>query len=259
MNRLAVLASLACLSIPAAVRSEAVDCVPDFGCPKDESPPECCKPPPCEVFDELRFWRSMKKFFQLETIGFAMKESGLDQTKAESLYDSLIKFTVNEPLQMYTCDPESGRRPDILKYEVTKDCQIGIYQGGSFVPVSRNEFLDYEDTCSEIVEAKYSRVEAQRDWCLKEQTSGGWFDQMLKERVGISAEIGRLEDELLHYAGVCSIVFDAEIPRIVAEQGVDALFDNEAAMKSLKQGPQAPPPSAPKRAARSTRSRTHHE
>lgn len=248
MNYMFLFAGLLLLGVAPPVAAQSVDCVPSHGCPADMEPPDCCEPPPCEFFYELRYMRALHRLNSPELAEFATQSTGGDVAKGQELYDHMIKFrNRNDAIDVFHCRVNKGLDGGPTKFEVDSSCRVGLTRGDGFVDVTLNEALAGFDSCNEIIEAKYASAEARRRSCL-----AGDQPTTLEEKVRAnwrttSDQVSELENALRQYWSACSAVADAETARKLADEGIDVLKEVPPTKPPKMKTPprEAPPSEAP--------------
>ena len=225
MNRMVFVLMLGLLSLciyPLAHGAPPKDsnCVPDQGCPEDEFPPKCCKPPPCEFWDELEQATARTQFLAGKMLGV-----GDEGSLSEGQYAEFMKDVGKEFKKIRKAHPKcpKSKLGDVPIFSVlpdSGDCRVSAYVNKSFQPLSLADVLETTAACDELVAAKYEAAYVSEAYCSMESNYADkakeQFEKALREKTF-------LEDQLMHYWSVCTIAPDAEIAQIVAKNTVDKL------------------------------------
>jgi hypothetical protein len=221
---------------PVLAKSE--NCVPDTGCPAEQGPPACCKPPPCEFWTALEEARAKKQIissarFSHTDPDFATTEQQFEKF-SKQVTDEIRKIRKKFP----KCKLKGERKnPPIFSVDAeNKDCRIMTNVGQTFKQLDLSDAKQVLDGCEELIEAKYESANVGATYCALEAASP---EDRMRQRVDRSErEMTVLEDQLFRYWSVCTIAPDIEIPEIITKNSVDVLkrfgFKNKWAPKPAK-------------------------
>jgi len=246
MNRPFLFLSLGLLvfSLPPALDAEAVNCVPDRGCPKGQKAPKCCQQPKCAFWEEYLAAQA-----KADIISRMTGEGGEFELAplVHSLAD-LIRFRerVGEEIRKWQktaprC-PKSERlgEPPIFSVMPADECRIMTNVGmGNFAELNLDDVLSKSDTCEEIVNARYSAAKARSEGgtCFLEQNFRKDYLERQQEFVNeTEREARELENDLARWWRACTTTeFSVEKAKDVAERAIKALSGK---------GPKGHPPKA---------------
>src|SRR5438552_3514206 len=94
-----------------SIGAQSIDCF--RGCRKDEKPPQCCTPPPCSFWQELKIAKA--------TVNIYSKAARLP---AGDFVAELLKLR-----GMKSCsDTATFRAPEPMEISTDGKCRIGIYE-----------------------------------------------------------------------------------------------------------------------------------
>lgn len=234
MRCLAVIAALLTVALAAPLRGETVECIPDNGCPKDQKPPDCCQPPPCDVYRQLGYLKTMARAFSPDVFAVALEITGGDARKA------LVKvLETRAPLLPTFCQGSSHAFME-HELEVLDDkpgCPIVSTRTGK--PVSREGAHLLEDResgrpyCQEFVDVEYDSMENLQQWCL-DPTEADREDMVHQYHVNYSMAADEIMSQLQHAWSVCTTKFGATAQGDLALQGIDVLIKKQAPKKKLQ-------------------------
>jgi hypothetical protein len=236
MKRSIVLA-ISMLLLAPSLDATSRQCIPSGGCPKDQKPPACCKPPPCEYFYELKVAKAIRHAFSLKVQRSALAVAKVDDDRGQAKYEANFNRDMRKAARRFAnCAPSRRFKPTpILTAEPEQQCRITVYE--STAEVDLDTLKANGKSCDELIDAEFAQASTQQRHCQAdlERTS----DRPLQERrwqdvTEIEAQIDSLETNLMRYWGACSIVADATTARRVAQAGLDALKKTPPAVKPAK-------------------------
>lgn len=220
-------------------------------CAKDQKPPACCKPPPCQFFHELTVSKAYRHALTVEQAKFSRRLGVLDEDDNYTERPTQKEFWRDMRRQMkkahrkFAKCPESyfyRPPPTLLVNEYDESCRIEGYIEGELQNLDVDTVKAASNSCSELVEAEFAAAEVELAQCnsdkgaLPATVQADIAQELAKE----NAHIDSLESSLMRYWSACSIVADAATARRVAAAGLEAL-----------KKPPAPPKSTAKRSRHS--------
>ena len=224
---------LAGMALP--VESATTACVSVQGCPKDVKPPACCKPPPCELFEQIRMKQAVKRLYSKPDVRKQlMRKAGGDNAAAAKMLNDFVVEKARNLGSQLRCPWNAPHRPP-PGFETNSSCQIVAKLPGGDEPMSRETALSTLDTCSEFVEAANDHEQFHKDICLRtnstERLNEGITVYAAEERAGYARELESLWSRLRQYWSACSAQADATTARQVAAAGVSVLKKQAARKK----------------------------
>lgn len=222
MKLAASLAGLLLLAFTPEMHSAAKNCVPDTGCPKDEGPPKCCQPPPCEFWDALLQARARERIIESQ----GMPDPGQENETARRRFTDKVDQAFSRIREKQPKCPGNSSLGKVPQFRVDPDdpaCTVATRVGKSWKQIALGEVLASKTTtaCEEVVGARYNSTTLSEARCAAKSADAyhlvlDRYEQARRERVN-------LEDHLVHYFRVCTIVEDPEIDLLVAENSVRKL------------------------------------
>jgi hypothetical protein len=226
MKLLVLFSALAALWFAPPLPAESKQCVAQQRCDKEQGPPDCCQPPPCEYFEQIRTKQAVKLLFSKPKVRAKfIREAGGDNARAAKLLNEWVvaeaeKLGTNQQCAWSDPQPPPG-------FRVIDSCDIVAELPGGDEIMGRNTALKRTNSCSEFIEASYDHEQVHKDVCgvkdSTERANEGISVYAREERMGYNKEIDSLKSRLLTYWGACSSVFSADVARRVARDGVLAL------------------------------------
>lgn len=229
MRCVIVFSGLLVAGLAAPLAGQAVDCIPDDGCPKDQAPPKCCQPPPCEVYKDFALLQSLERMTRPDVAAIALEITGGDIRKA------MQKIVETRPPTPPTfCSGKALRFHDVLRVDWTKPgCPIVAVSNGRTVTRSEALLMDSEDpnkpNCTEFVEAEYDAQQISQTFC-----QGGISDGFPGAHMGFERAVDNIRRQLQHAWSVCSTKFPDMTRDDLALQGIDVLIKKQAPKKKLQ-------------------------
>lgn len=223
------------LLAPGTVRAQTHDCATDRGCPKGSSPPDCCAPPPCELYEQIRMKRALQSILANRKLRKSiLKRTRGDQRKAaDELHAELEKRAKKIKLR---CPWEGDLGPP-PSFETDSGCYILALIGP--VPegdpkgqpagesMGRERAFNTFRTCTEFIEAIYEHEGYHKERCFNmnstERAQMGIHEWANEEVEGYRREIESLESDLKGYWNACSPVLDAKTRMELARAKIIAL------------------------------------
>jgi hypothetical protein len=216
-------------------RADTIDCAPDRGCPKGSSPPACCAPPPCELYEQIRMKRALQSILVDRALRrSALKRAGGDPKKAaDEFHAAFLKQAKHIKLRC----PWQGEPEPPPSFETDGDCRINALIGPPLendpehqptgVAMGMERAFATFHTCTEFVEAIYQHEGYHKKRCLDmsstERANMGihaWADEEVE---GYQREIESLRADLQSYWHACSPVVDSKTRRELAREKIIAL------------------------------------
>jgi hypothetical protein len=226
MKLLVLFSGLVALWFAPPLLAESKECVPQQGCPADTGPPDCCQPPPCEYFEQIRTKQAVKRLFSKPKVRARfIREAGGDNARAAKLLNEWVvaeadKLGVNQQCAWEDPQPPPG-------FRVIDSCDIVAELPGGDELMGRNTAQKRTNSCSEFIEAAYDHEQVHVGVCntkdRTERANEGISVYAREERMGYNKEIDSLKRGLINYWRACSSVFSADVARRVARDGVLAL------------------------------------
>jgi hypothetical protein len=175
--------------------------------------PNSCTPPPCQFFASLKLHKTIER---------ALLASRARNSSSRAAYRATWKEIEAEfdKTKSLPCDPGS---PGFDVSDAPK-CEIGRGDGGAFKPLSLDDALRNDSTCSEIVEAEFAQAKERQDNCrffagLSRETAANVRGRQIVE---FQAATDSLEKSLLQYLNSCKP--DANTARQIAQMGLTRLL-----------------------------------
>lgn len=216
---------LAGMALP--VESATMECVTVQSCPKGAKPPACCKPPPCELFEQIRMKSALQRLYNKPDVhNRLIRNASGDKAAAAKL---LNDFVVNEARKLGSklrCPWKAPYLPP-PGFETNSSCQIVVKLPDGAEPMSRETALRTLNTCSEFIEAAYDHEKFHKDICMRSNSTQrakmGIKEYAAEESAGYDRELDSLRNRLRQYWSACSAQADAKLARQVAAAGIEAL------------------------------------
>ena len=233
--RLVVLLLLIAGWIASVVYGDAKPCVTKERCPKGVTPPACCQPPPCEVYEQIRLKRAMQNIFANQGArDYLIKKTGGDNKEAAALmYQFVLKGAKNRS-KFVRC--EWKEIPPPPSFETNGECEIVANLPGGDQAMSHDRALKELNTCSEFIDAAYSHEQEHKDICFKTNSTArmnqGITSYAEEEIESYQQEIDKLKADLQAFWKACSPTIDAKLARKLAKLGVDVLKENSNQQKN---------------------------
>jgi len=224
---------LAGMALP--VESATTACVSVQGCPKDVKPPACCKPPPCELFEQIRMKQAVKRLYSKPDVRKQlMRKAGGDNAAAAKMLNDFVVENARNLGKQLRCPWHEPFLPP-PGFETNSSCQIMAKLPDGDEPMSRETALRTLDTCSEFIDAAYDHEQVHKDFCFRtnsvEREKMGITAYAAEERAGYAKELESLRNRLRQYWNACSTKADATTARKVAAAGVSVLKKKSARKK----------------------------
>ena len=207
----------------------AIDCVPHTGCSAEELklPEEqwsCCKPPPCEFVQELKFAEALSasysdKFLDLQA-GAQDAERSWAETHGQQFLDLMREVSPCTP-------PTSRLRPVPLSAMDVKKCEIQPPVTDEGIPLEQIVKYDESEYCKELYDAELKRAQAEREICRVDR---GRMDERnlslrafrLYEPWGVVAH--ELRQQYDQFKSLCSAAHDSKKAQQAAEDDLAPLI-----------------------------------
>ena len=223
---------LAGMALP--VESATTACVTVQGCPKGVKPPACCKPPPCELFEQIRMKQAVKRLYSKPDVRKQlMRKAGGDNAAAARMLEQYVKNKAEQLGPELRCPWRNPLPPPAFR--TNAECQIIARLPDGEKVMSRETALSTRDTCSEFVEAAYDHEQFHKDFCFRtnsvEREKMSITAYAAEERAGYAKELESLRNRLRQYWNACSTKADATTARQVAAAGVSVLKKKSARKK----------------------------
>lgn len=218
-----------------AARADTIDCAPDRGCPKGSSPPACCAPPPCELYEQIRMKRALQSILADRKLRrSALKRAGGDEKKAaDELRAAFLKQAQHIKLRC----PWQGEPEPPPSFETDDGCYINALIGPPLendpehkptgVAMSMERAFTTFHTCTEFIEAIYQHEGYHKQRCSNMKSTDranmgikAWADEEVE---GYQREIESLQADLKSYWRACSPVVDSKTRRELARAKIVAL------------------------------------
>lgn len=224
------------------LNARTTDCVPDQGCPKGEGPPDCCQPPPCEVYEQIRIKKALRRLYSDKKVNKRLiRQAGGDNSAAAILLDDWVKAKAQTMGDQLRCE---WKAPHAYpgSYETKSWCEIFIdLPGDNDEKRTQAEAQEKTDSCSEFIDAIWAHEGHHLEQCNTTNSTERANEPLTvfarEEKEGYKREIDSLKDSLTQYWHVCSAVADAETKRQIAAAGISVLKK-----KAPKQPPTKPRP-----------------
>lgn len=226
MRLLVLLSGLVALSLAPPLSAESRECVAQQGCAKEQGPPDCCAPPPCEYFEQIRTKQAVKRLFSKPKVRARfIRQAGGDNARAAKLLNDWVVAEAKKLGERPQCAWEEPRPPP--GFRTIDSCDIVAELPGGDQIMGRQEAQRNTDSCAEFIDAAYVHEQVHKDICLTtsgtERANEGISVYAREERLGYNKEIDTLKRRLINYWHACSSVFSADVARSVARKGVLAL------------------------------------
>lgn len=230
MTRTCVTLALALLLSASAssVQAKAKNCIPDGGCAKKQGPPKCCRPPPCEFWQEYMLAHS-KAYVAME---FSERLAPLGGSRVDYLeftreFGDRLRSLLQSK-QKCGKPPKVGP-PPIFSVMPQNDCRIEMRVGtGQFQELTLQQALDQSNSCEEIVRARYAVADARSSGgtCFLEQNVPKDFIGRREEFTSeAKREFSELNKHLAQYWHACSSKFSRKTAEKVLKEGLHVLKD----------------------------------
>lgn len=218
------------------LQAKTIDCVPDQGCPCDPvegckkriKTAECCQPPPCEVYEQIRIKKALRRLYSDKKVNKRlMKQAGGDNSAAAKLLDDWVKEKAKTMGNQLRCKWEA---PYAYPggYETKSWCEIFVdLPGDNDEKRTQAEAHRKTDSCAEFIDAIWAHEGHHLEQCNTTNSTERANEPLSvfakEEKEGYKREIDSLKDSLKQYWYVCSIVADAETKRQIADAGISVL------------------------------------
>jgi hypothetical protein len=206
---------------------DALECVTVQRCPKGITPPACCKPPPCELFEQIRTKKAVQRLFGNRRLHERLvRDASGDAAAAAKVLEDFVSKNARKLGDTLRCPWREPYLPP-PSFETNAECQIVAKLPGGDEPMSRERALRELNTCSEFIEAAYDHEQHHKDICIRSNSTARAQMRIeayaAEESAGYAREIGRLEDRLRQYWRACSARADVKTARAIANAGIAAL------------------------------------
>jgi hypothetical protein len=177
--------------------------------------PNSCTPPPCEFFAKLKINKAIERALLKSRARYSSSRAAFRRTWKE-IEAELYK----------TKYPSCGPGPVSPGFDVNDapKCEIGRGSGAAFKPLSLDDALRNDSTCSEIVEADFAWAKERQDNCqffadASRETAANVRGRSIVE---YQAKNDSLQRSLLQYLSSCKP--DAKTARQIANMGLSRLL-----------------------------------
>lgn len=228
------------LSMPLAAMAK--NCVTIERCAQGVKPPACCKPPPCEFFEQIKMKQAVKGLFSRPKVRQRLiRQAGGDNAKAAKLLNDFVVKKASNLGKYLRCSWQGEYLPP-PSFETNSSCQIIANLSTGDEAISRETALSKIDSCSEFIEAAYDHEQVHKDICFKtnstERLNQGITAYAAEERAGYTEELKSLRASLQQFWNACSSVATAKTKRQVAAAGISTLKKKspKKSAKSAKAG-----------------------
>ena len=185
-----------------------------------------CTPPPCEYFAQFNLTKATVRALSKLPAPDSANDAAFHQFSVNlqnSVGKAINKYSKcqvpDSPARTYTVGPSPA-------------CEIGTTNSaGAFTAVNLDEAKKLSQTCSEIVEAHYQRLEVRQEQCTR-SVAGRAPTTVAMRRAEMmlryQAELDSLRGSLLRYLSSCAP--DAKLAAELTNLGLDSLMkDGKAA------------------------------
>jgi hypothetical protein len=236
MKLVPFLVALLALGYLSPLVAGTIQCVPNQGCPKGSKPPDCCQPPPCEFFEQIKMKQAVRRLYRRAAVNQRLiKQAGGDNSEAARLLDEWVKNKASNLGSQLRCKWEAPYGY-AASFETKSWCEIfARLSDKEQESMSERQAHEKFDTCAEFISASYVHEGHHKQIC-EHTDSTKRMNEGLKvfakeESDGYRMEIASLKADLKRYWRACSTVADAATARKVAAAGVSIL---------KKKGPKKP-------------------
>ena len=128
-----ILLAVSMLLLAPSLDAASWQCVPTQGCPKDQKPPACCEPPPCEFFFQMKLAEAIRHGFSLEVQRSAWRRKSRRRPRSRkvrkrtSTKTSKSRPAIREIARQKSKGKKHGPTP-ILTANAEQQCRITIYE-----------------------------------------------------------------------------------------------------------------------------------
>ena len=168
-----ILLTVSMLSFAPSLGAASWQCVPTQGCPKDQKPPACCEPPPCQFYFQMKLTRAIRHGFSLEVQRSALASAKVDDERGHELYERNFDKDLEKQARRFAKCPakakgkKHGPAP-ILTANADQECRITIYERSA--EVSLDDVKAKSRTCSEFIDAEYAEASQEQINCQANAT-----------------------------------------------------------------------------------------
>ena len=241
-----ILLAVTMLLLAPSLDATSVQCISQR-CAKDQKPPACCAPPPCEFFYELKVAKAIRHGFSRKVQRSALAVANVDDARGQAKYEANFERSLRKAAKRFANCPQSRafRPTPILTADPEQQCRITMYEGSAEIDV--DQLKANSKSCNELIDAEYAEARTRQLHCQADLERAS--DRPLEERrwqdvTEIQAHVDALESDLMRFWGACSIVADAQTARRIANAGLEALKGAPRATKSAKRSTEGGAPSA---------------
>lgn len=244
MKPVLVIAALVAIGYLAPLAAGTVQCVPTQGCPKGSKPPDCCQPPPCEFFEQIKMKQTLRRFYRNTKVKQQLiKQAGGDNSEAARLLGEWVKKKASNLGSQLRCKWEAPYGY-AASFETKSWCAIvAQLSDKEQETMSERQAQERFDTCAEFISAIYAHEGHHKQICehtnSTERMNQGLTAYADEESEGYRQEIESLKAKLQQYWRACSTVADAATARKVAGAGI-AILKKKAPRRTSKVSENAP-------------------
>lgn len=233
MKRVFTIVGILTVGSVAPLGGEAVNCVADQRCPEGKTPPTCCQPPPCQIYEYLKTMRAVRRMTSGDRPEKALRDSKGDHAKAIA---SLLKETKAEQdtLKSQSKCPLGEKPYAAPNFRVTRGCDLEVQtpSGWSVVVDPMSLVRDF-DMCNEMVEAAFAQANYRKEVCRGAVPGNvGWWAQ--RESIGAQKNIDTTMAHLQRYYSACSSVLEESTRRQLEEAELTMKDKNPALEEALQ-------------------------
>ncbi|MGB7934921.1 MAG: hypothetical protein WCH04_22430 [Gammaproteobacteria bacterium] len=227
MRQVWLITGVLMLGLSEPLAAEAINCVTIQRCTEGVKPPACCKPPPCEIYEQIKMKQAVKGLFSRPKMRQRLiRRAGGDNAKAAKMLNDFVNNKASNLGKYLRCSWQGPYLPP-PSFETNSSCQIIAKLSTGAKPMGRESALSNIDTCSEFIEAAYDHEQVHKDICFNtnstERANMGITAYAAEERAGYTKELQSLRASLQEFWNACSSVADAKTKRQVAAAGISTL------------------------------------
>jgi hypothetical protein len=216
----------------------AKQCIHAVRCPDDKKTSDCCKPPPCEYFFELKVAKAIRHAYSRKVQKSALAIAKVDDDRGQAKYEANFNKAFHKAARRFAnCPPSTDYEPTpILTALPEQQCRITVYESTAEVDIDRLK-KENEKACDELLDAEYAQAETQQRHCqadLERTTGRPLSERRLQDITEMDAQVELLESRLMNYWSACSVVADAATARRAAQAGLEAFKKTPTTVKAPK-------------------------
>jgi hypothetical protein len=251
--------ALLAVTVAGPLAGEAADCVPNEGCPEGQQPPQCCAPPPCQIYEYLKHMRAVRRMTSGERPWKALRDSKGDHAQAIAALRQSVADESGALRAPSGCELRQGKFT-VPRFRLATGCvlQVETASGWSNVkdrldpkqgPMSLHKNFDY---CNELMEAEFMQWNLMAALCPGAVPKNvGWWAQQASS--GAQEQIDVIMGHLQTYWGKCSTAMKEDTWKKLDEAGVDTEDRSEyrdAVVAALRQASSSKAKPSPSRKPR---------